>query len=185
MSDKQTSKEILIAFCSTLSEKNSKLAYQILTERFDVHRAKHILFNREGVQSPSPQGKVRLTPNQYKMVLEELGEILFHRACELIYDYICRLEERASYNDIIGKQRLKEYQKKTHYYIIMRGWVAERLEQEFPQTYDTNKTLAFQDIENKKQAIEYIKQIPNDCRFDNQEIIFLVTQYGISQDEIN
>lgn len=182
--DNLSDKEILIAFCSTLSDKNSKIAYQILTERFDIHRAKHLLFNRNGVQVNAPEGKIRLTSNQYKMVLEELGEQIFHRACELLYDYICNLEERVSYGDIVAKQRLKEYNKITHYYRIMRGWVAQKLEQEFPQRYN-DRTLKFEEVSNKKQAMDYINSIPKEYRLNNNEIVFLVTKYGIDANEIN
>ena len=45
---KLTAKETLIAYVSTLSEKNAKEAYQILLERFDIHRARCLKFNRQG-----------------------------------------------------------------------------------------------------------------------------------------
>lgn len=186
MAEKVTSREALIAYCSTLSEKNCKLAIQILQERFDIHRAKHLLFNRAGVESPTPEGKVRLTPNQHKMVLEEYGELGFHRLVELLYDYIVHLEERAPF-ELVARQRLKEYSKISHYYKMTKGWVAKRYEEEHPTIGSCptqEDVLNFEDVQTKGQAIKFIKSIPRHLRFDNQEVTYLMFEYGITQDEL-
>ena len=183
---KQTAKDTLIAYCSTLSEKNCKIAFQLLQERFEIHRKKHLLFNRAGVEATSPEGKVRLTPNQYKMLLEEYGELGFHRMCELLYDYIVHLEERAEC-ELVARQRLKEYSKISHYYKMTKGWVAKRYEEENPTRGNSEPqedTLNFEDVSNKTQAIKFIKSIPSHLRFDNQEITFLMFEYDIKQDEL-
>ena len=89
--NKQTAKELLIAYVTTLSDKKCKEGYQILQERFEIHRKKKLLFNRQGVEALAPDGKIRLTPNQFNMILETCGEQGFHRLCELLYDYILNL----------------------------------------------------------------------------------------------
>ena len=184
--EKLTSKETLIAYCSTLSEKNCKIGFQLLQERFETHRKKHLLFNRAGVEANSPDGKVRLTPNQYKMILEEYGELGFHRMVELLYDYIVHLEERAEC-ELVARQRLKEYSKISHYYKMTKGWVAKRYEEENPTRGGSvlqEDTLNFEDVTNKAQAITFIKSIPSHLRFDNQEITFLMFEYNIKQEEL-
>ena len=90
---KLTNKEVLIAYVSTLNDKQAKEAYQILLERFDIHRARVIKFNRNGVQDTN--GKVRLTQNEYNKIITEKGELYFHSAVEILYDYIVYLEERS------------------------------------------------------------------------------------------
>ena len=136
-----------------------------MQERFETHRKKHLLFNRAGVEANSPDGKVRLTPNQYKMLLEEYGELGFHRMVELLYDYIVHLEERAEC-ELVARQRLKAENP-------ARGGSV-------PQ----EDTLNFEDVKNKTQAIKFIKSIPRHLRFDNQEITFLMFEYNIKQDEL-
>lgn len=190
--EKLTNKEILISYCSTLSENKCKIAYQALQERFEITRKKNMLFNREGVEALAPEGKIRLTPNQFKMILEVYGEQGFHRLCELLYDYIVNLEERAPF-ETVAKQRLKNYNSISHYYKLTRGWVAERYEQECQRdnkysavaTMDENKFLNFEDIKSKLDAITYIKSIPSHLRYDNVEISYLYNEYGLVDEDIS
>lgn len=186
MAEKLTSREALIAYCSTLSDKNCKIGLQLLQERFETHRKKHLLFNRAGLEAKAPEGKVRLTPSQYKMILEEYGELGFHRMVELLYDYIIHLEERAEC-ELVARQRLKEYNKISHYYKMTKGWVAKRYEEEHPSSGacpPQEDTLNFEDVTNKAQAITFINSIPKHLRFDNQEITFLMFEYNIKQEEL-
>lgn len=173
---KLTAKETLIAYVSTLSEKNAMEAYQILLERFDIHRARCLKFNRQGIQDVN--GKVRLTSKEYQRILEELGDLYFHRTVEILYDYIVYLEEKAPY-ELVARQRLKEYNKISHYYRLTKGWVAKRFEEENPQatTSPANKTLCFQDISNEEQAQRYINELPSPLRINNPEVEFLLVQY--------
>lgn len=182
----RTPQEILIAYCSTLSSKKAKEAYQILLERFEIHRARCLTFNRAGQECPPPYGKIRLTPNQYQRILSENGEVAFHAMCELLYDYIVYLEERAPV-ELIARQRLKEYKKISHYYKMTKGWVAQKYYEVHPEQAitETKNIPRFEMIENKKQAIEYIKSIPQELRYDNQDIVFLTMQYKITEDDIN
>lgn len=184
--EKLTAQETLIAYCSTLSEKKCKEAYQILLERFEVHRARCLTFNREGKEDKPPEGKVRLTPNQFQLVLDEYGEQGFHRLCELMYDYICNLEERAPF-EVIAVRKLKNYRTISHYYKLTKGWVAEKFSKEQPEvvTSFNKEPLQFHEVSTKAQALEYIKSIPRYLRFNNQEIIFLINQYSIKDCEVN
>lgn len=176
---KPTNKEILIGYITTLTDNQSKEAYQILLERFNPKRARIIKFTREGIQATN--GKVRLTPREYERIIEQCGEIYFHRAVEVLYDYIVHLEER-SVCESLTRQRLREYNKISHYYKLTKGWVAERITQEMninsqPTSNPYNESLNFYDIETLEQAKEYIKSIPIELRPDNPEIEYLTVKF--------
>lgn len=176
---KPTNKEILIGYISTLTDNQSKEAYQILLERFNPKRARIIKFTREGIQATN--GKVRLTPKEYERIIAQCGEIYFHRAVEVLYDYIVHLEER-SVCESLTRQRLREYNKISHYYKLTKGWVAEKVTQEMninsqPTSNPYNESLNFYDIETLEQAKEYIKSIPIELRPDNPEIEYLTVKF--------
>lgn len=178
---KLTAKETLIGYAGTLTEKQAKEAYQMLLERFSSKRARVIKFNRNGVQDTSTNGKVRLTPREYERLIEEKGEFYFHRVIEILYDYICHLEDRAG-SEITARRRLKEYQRISHYYKLTKGWVAERYNQEHNiQTEATstlyNKSLSVWDIETLEQAQTFYNELPNELKINNPEIEYLVTRF--------
>ena len=181
----QTDREVLISYITTLPDKYMKEIYQILTERYDLHRAKYILLNREGVQAKAPEGKVRLRPFQMERLIKGYGEQGFHRLVEIFYDYLKYLEENTECV-LRGKQKLKELSVISHYHILSKGWVAEKYLRENPQvsiTEEQTDYIDFFDINSKEQAIEFIKQTPVELRYDNQDIIYLVDKYNIDIDK--
>lgn len=182
MTHKQTDKEVVIAYITTLPDKYMKDIYQLLTERYDIHRAKYLLFNREGVQCKAPEGKVRLRPYQVERLIKGYGEQGFHRLIEIFYDYLVYLENNTECV-VRGKQKLKELSVISHYNILSKGWVAERFVRENPQFsyYEEpdEEYIDFFDIDSKGKAIKFIKQTPIELRYDNQEIIYLVDKYNI------
>lgn len=182
---KQSDRETLTAYISTLSNKKCKEAYQILLERFEIHRARCLTFNREGKEAKPPEGKIRLTPNQFTSIIETYGELGFHELCEILYDYIIHLEERAP-AETIARRRLKEYQKISHYYKLTKGWVAQRYSERHPEVAITNEKepLRFEQIQTKSQAIEYIKSIPTHLRFNDPEITYLMMNYEVKNEDI-
>ena len=176
---KPTNQEVLLGFVATLKDGQCKEAYQMLLERFNPKRARIMKFNREAIQSV--QGKVRLTPRQYEMILENCGEVYFHRAVEILYDYIVHLEERAD-SEVVARRRLKEYNSISHYYKLTKGWVAQRVTDEMnvqPEATQSlyNESLNFYDIETLEQAREYINQLPNELRINNPEVEFLCNRF--------
>lgn len=172
---KLTNKEVLIAYASTLNEKQAKEAYQILLERFDIHRARVIKFNRNGVQDTN--GKVRLTQNQYNKIISEKGELYFHSVVEILYDYIVYLEERSQSESTL-RSRLREYNRISHYYKLTKGWVAERYQKEYGATHSNyNKTLSVWDINTLEEAQRYYNELPSELRINNPEIDYLVTKF--------
>lgn len=178
---KLTAKEILIGYVGTLTEKQAKEAYQMLLERFSSKRARVIKFNRNGIQDVN--GKVRLTPREYERLVEERGELYFHRVVEILYDYICYLEDRAE-SETPARRRLKEYQRISHYYKLTKGWVAQRYEDDLIKDNQSkvsskayNETLSAWDIETLEQAQRFINELPNELRINNPEVEYLVTRF--------
>lgn len=176
--NKLTSKETLLGYVGTLTETQAKEAYQILLERFSCKRARVIKFNREGIQDKD--GKIRLTPREYERVLEEQGEVYFHRAVEMLFDYLASLEERAECDSQL-RQRLRYYNRISHYQKITKGWVAQRISEEDIKsgagTKPANKILNVYDIETLDEAIQYINELPNSLRINNPDIEYLMLRF--------
>lgn len=185
---KLTNKEVLIAYVSTLPDNKCKEAYQILTERYDIHKRKYLLFNRQGVEAKAPDGKIRLRPFHYERILRMYGEDGFHRLVELLYDYIVYLEENTDcvFN---GRKKLRDLQTICHYNILTKGWVAQEYFKENPNVSirddEQNDIVDFFDIDTKFMAIRFIKQTPPELRFDNDDIAYLITKYDIKPEEID
>ena len=178
---KLTAKETLIAYAQTLTEKQSKEAYQLLLERFDCKRARVMKFDRNGVQQTNNLGKVRLTKGEYDRVIQQFGDIYFHRAVEILYDYISNLEVRAE-SESIARRRLKEYQRISHYYKITKGWVNERVTIELNNNSKSNnkpynETLSVWDIETLQDAQRFIDELPNELKINNPEVEYLMVRF--------
>lgn len=185
---KMSDREIVMAFISTLPDKKMKEVYQLLTERYAIHKAKYLLFNREGIESKAPEGKIRLRPYQYERLIKVYGEQGFHRLVEILYDYITYLEENTEcvYN---GRRKLKDLSVISHYHILSKGWVAEKYMRENPQVsiYDESEdeSIDFFEVEDKAQAIRFINQTSPELRFDNSDIVYLMNKYDIKEDELD
>ena len=179
---KMSDREIVMAYISTLPDSKMQEVYQILTERYEIHKRKFMLFNREGVEAKAPDGKVRLRPYQYERLIKAYGEQGFHRLVEIFYDYLTYLENNwECVKD--GKRKLKDLSVISHYHILGKGWVAQKYERENPQVSviqdEGEELIDFYEVESKTQAIKFIQQTPPELRYDNQEIIFLVNKFGI------
>lgn len=185
---KVSDREIVLAYISTLPDSKMKEVYQILTERYEIHKRKFMLLNREGIEAKAPEGKVRLRPYQYERLIASYGEFGFHRLVEIFYDYLTYLENNwECVKD--GKRKLKDLSVISHYHILGKGWVAQKYEQENPQVSiieePEEKFIDFFEIESKAQALKFIEQTPPELRYDNQEIIYLVNKYDIKEEEYN
>lgn len=181
-------KEILRAYCSTLNDKQAKIAYQLLTERFETHKKKYLLFNREGLEAKAPEGKIRLRPYQLERILKSYGEQGLHILIEMLYDYIVYLENNWECVPC-GKRKLRNLQEISHYNILTKGWVAEKFNKLYPNfsiyEEEEEELIDFFKIENKSQAIKFIKQTPIELRYDNDDIVYLYNKYDIKDEDIN
>lgn len=180
-------KEILRAYCSTLTDKQAKIAYQLLTERFEIHKKKFLLFNRDGKEAKAPDGKIRLRPFHVERILATYGEWGFHHLIEILYDYIVYLENNV---DCVasGRRKLNNLSQISHYNILTKGWVAEKFHQMYPNfsivEEEEEELVDFFKIENRSQAIKFINQTPKELRYDNEDIVYLCTQYDIKPEDI-
>jgi hypothetical protein len=181
---KKTNKEILLAFCNTLSEANSIKAYKLLTEEFEIRRPVVLKFNRDGVEDKK-EGKVRLRRQDVGKITELLGEKYLLLAIQIMYDYISYLEQQAPY-DATKRRKLRDLKTRNHYIDLTRGWVAEKIEKNYPainRSLDI-ETLSLEDVKTLEQARTFVKQLPSYLRINNPEVDLLVMKYPELLEEI-
>ena len=181
---KKTNKEILLAFCNTLSEANSLKAYKLLTEEFEIRRPVVLKFNRDGVEDKK-EGKVRLRRQDVTKITELLGEKYLLLAIQIMYDYIAYLEQQAPY-DATKRRKLRDLKTRNHYIDLTRGWVAEKIEKNYPainRSLDI-ETLSLEDVKTLEQARTFVKQLPSYLRINNPEVDLLVMRYPELLEEI-
>lgn len=181
---KKTNKEILLAFCNTLSEANSIKAYKLLTEEFEIRRPVVLKFNRDGVEDKK-EGKVRLRRQDVGKITELLGEKYLLLAIQIMYDYISYLEQQAPY-DATKRRKLRDLKTRNHYIDLTRGWVAEKIEKNYPainRSLDV-ETLSLEDVKTLEQARTFVKQLPSYLRINNPEVDLLVMKYPELLEEI-
>lgn len=181
---KKSNKEILLAFCNTLSEANSIKAYKLLTEEFEIRRPVVLKFNRDGVEDKK-EGKVRLRRQDVAKITELLGEKYLLLAIQIMYDYISYLEQQAPY-DATKRRKLRDLKTRNHYIDLTRGWVAEKIEKNYPainRSLDV-ETLSLEDVKTLEQARTFVKQLPSYLRINNPEVDLLVMKYPELLEEI-
>lgn len=181
---KKSNKEILLAFCNTLSEANSIKAYKLLTEEFEIRRPVVLKFNRDGVEDKK-EGKVRLRRQDVGKITELLGEKYLLLAIQIMYDYISYLEQQAPY-DATKRRKLRDLKTRNHYIDLTRGWVAEKIEKNYPainRSLDI-ETLSLEDVKTLEQARTFVKQLPSYLRINNPEVDLLVMKYPELLEEI-
>lgn len=181
---KKSNKEILLAFCNTLSEANSIKAYKLLTEEFEIRRPVVLKFNRDGVEDKK-EGKVRLRRQDVGKITELLGEKYLLLAIQIMYDYISYLEQQAPY-DATKRRKLRDLKTRNHYIDLTRGWVAEKIEKNYPainRNLDI-ETLSLEDVKTLEQARTFVKQLPSYLRINNPEVDLLVMKYPELLEEI-
>lgn len=177
MKNKRTNKEILLAFCNTLSEANSLRAYKLLSEEFEIRRPVIVKFNRDG-EEDKKEGKVRLRKQDVVKITELLGEKYLLLAIQIMYDYISYLEQQAPY-DATKRRKLRDLKTRNHFIDLTRGWVAEKIEKDYPavnRNLDI-KTLSIEDVNTLDKARTFIKQLPSYLRINNPEVELLVNRY--------
>lgn len=177
MKNKRTNKEILLAFCNTLSETNSLRAYKLLSEEFEIRRPVVIKFDRDGNEN-KVEGKVRLRRQDVEKITEVLGEKYLLLAIQIMYDYISYLEQKAPY-EAGARRKLRDLKTRNHYIDLTRGWVAEKIEKNYPAATRNLEieALSLEDVNTLGQARAYIKSIPSYLRINNPEVDLLVSKY--------
>lgn len=172
-----TNKEILIGYCTTLSEKSAGQAYKVLEEFFGTRKKDVIKFNADGTEDK--QGYVRLRHRDVRAILENLGEDYFKLACNLMHNYMAYVKEQAVYNST-KRAKFRELSTSTHYLILTKGWVAQKIEEEgLLQTTQKlyNSPVDFFNINTIDEALTYINGLPSELRLNNPEINYLLLKF--------
>lgn len=170
-----SNKEILIALCNSLSEKQAKEAYTMLTQYFNIKRVHFKRFNK--LMEEDSKGMIRLRAFDYDKLIKIFGLPMCKNIFQIWGNYLEYLEQHKEQESSF-KRKLREYYTHNHYRFMVQDWViqkAETLSEGNSSPY--NKGIDFFDINNIKEAREYIKTIPSALRINNSEIDFLVTAY--------
>lgn len=170
-----SNKEILIALCNSLSEKQAKEAYTMLAQYFNVKRVHFKRFNK--LMEEDSKGMIRLRAFDYDKLIKIFGLPMCKNIFQIWGNYLEYLEQHKEQESSF-KRKLREYYTHNHYRFMVQDWViqkAETLSEGNNSPY--NKGIDFFNINNIKEAREYIKTIPSALRINNSEIDFLVTAY--------
>lgn len=169
--------DLLIDLIFNLSQTQAENLYTELLPRYS-RRAKTHLYNEYGEESEN--GKVRLLPYQYKAIRTKFGDTFIKRSFTELTRYIEYLEQNQD-TSTKYKQKLKEYNSKTHNNIITQGWVYEKCKQyiiaERPKIAINPYT-----IEDFATAKEYIKSIPKEIRDNAIDVQMLIMKFPELQD---
>ena len=172
-----TNKEILIAFCNTLSESEARKAYMMLADYYCIKRSVCKKFNSEGKEDPN--GLVRLRKSDYKRLIDIYGEDWTLAAIKVLHSYIEYLEQNKE--EPKYKAKLRQLKTKSHYPIFKQDWIAERVKKMNINSKATRNPYkddySFYHIESIDQARDYIKPIPSALRVNNFEVEYLTSQY--------
>lgn len=176
-----TSKEILLAYVNTLSETRCKQAYIILQEEFGHRRIKYLKFNKDGIEDS--KGTVRLRKQDYNKIIEEYGQEYFLKACEKMASYIKYLEDNQESNPKYSRT-LRDLRTRNHYRDITQGWIRRDLERDYPRLLKQKDAIDFFEIDSIDKAKQYINNIPEELRYNNYEIEYLVNKYPQLLEEV-
>lgn len=171
-----SNKDVLIAYCSTLSEDKCKRAYKLLNDEFNIDRSKTIRLNANCVQDDI--GLLRMTTKQFNKALTSLGEYKLKWCISCIYEYLDYLKQQIELGNVRAKRQYKLYTTESIYPQLMTGWVQERYSKEARPPVNLNAgNLDFYCIKTENDALEYIKNMPIELVEDSPEIDFLTAKY--------
>jgi len=173
-----SAQDVLIAYCSTLSEERAKRAYKMLREEFEVDRSKMVRLNKYGNVDDS--GLIRMTTRQYNKMLKECGEYKFHWLVDCVYGYVEFVKGQADAGDARAKKQYKLYTTVSCYPKLMKGWVMDRYKRDATPPPESMRagSIDFYSIDCERKALEYISSLPQDLLVDSSpEIEFLSTRY--------
>ena len=169
--------DLLIDLVMGLSPKQAKKLYNYCLPKY-TKRAHVRLYNADGEEDPN--GKVRLTPQQYRAIRTNYGDTYMKRAFAELTNYIEYMEQHVN-DKSEYKTRLKKYNTETHNIMLTQGWV-----------YNKHKDYIIKDrpkvninpfmIEDINTAREYIRSIPKSQR-DSLDVQSLLTKFPTLVDE--
>lgn len=165
---------LLIDLIMGLSPGQAKSLLAELTPRY-TRRMKTRLYNERGEEDPN--GKVRLTEYQHKVIRTTFGESFMKKAYQEMTRYIEYLEKHSDSNPAC-KSKYKAYMSKTHNHYIGNedGWVFQKC-----------KHLIFADrpkialnpylIDDLHTAREYIRTVPKELVSSSMDVKMLIMKF--------
>lgn len=148
-------KDILIAYCSTLSEAKCKKAYKLLKFEFNDDKGKMIRLNEHAVQDDT--GLLRLHKRQLDKALQEFGKDMFEWLIARMYNYVLWLQEKGEQGDVSRKSKFKAFTRESIYPRLHDNWI---IDEYLKQSGDNYKPIDFYSIKTEEQALQYVKELP-------------------------
>lgn len=153
------SKDILIAYINTLSDKDCKNIYLLLKE-IEGNKGKYELYNSKGEKDSA--GLVKLTPKQYHVLYEKWGPEKIAFCFETLTNY------------------LKSNKKvKASHYTLLNGWVETLYLSKNKKHRRKVLPIRFEDVKTKAQARLYVANVPETMRSDDVYVGYLVNKWGV------
>ena len=154
------SKDILLAYINTLTDKECKKIYLMLKE-LEVAKGKYEYYNSDGVVSKD--GIIKLTPKQFHNIFYRWGEDKVKACFKMLEDYLQS-----------GKKV------KASHYTLLNGWIETQYlaKQRKVGRPRTTLTVRFEDVKSKAQARLYVASVPEHNRSDDVYVNYLVNRYG-------
>lgn len=170
--------DLIIDIVMGLNQRQAEELYNYLLPKYTT-RAKVHLYNEHGEESPD--GKVRLLPNQYRTIRVKFGDTYLKRAFTELTNYIKYLEKHVNDNSNM-KSKLRKYNSNTHNILLTEGWVYDKCKSfivaERPKI-NVNPFL----IDDINAAREYISQIPESIRATAMDVQALLLKFPELADE--
>lgn len=155
------SKEVLLAYINTLSDRECKKIYLMLKDTDKMSKARYEYYNDKA--EPMEGGLIKLTPVQFHALVNSWGMDKVKGCFKILYNY------------------LKEEKKVlTPHYRLLRGWVETHYLKKLNQHNRPPVHLAirFDEIKTKAQARIYVAQVPPELRGYDVNVEYLVNRYG-------
>lgn len=167
-----STQDLLIGLILELSPKQCEKLYTELLPRYSK-RAKTHLYNAQGEEDEN--GKIRLLPYQYQAIRTKFGDSYMKKAFTELTSYIQYLEDNQDTNSKY-KAKLRDYNSKTHAYMLQDGWVYEKCKayicSERPKV-----SIDPYNIGDLETAKEYIRSIHPSMRATAMDVKILIMKF--------
>ena len=163
--------DLLIELIISISPNQAEKLYSELLPRY-TKRARVTLYNSDGEEDNN--GKVRLLKNQYKTLRVKFGDSYVKKAFLELTNYINFLEKNQDIPKY--KQKLKDYNSKTHNLLLTDGWVYEKCKQYIVKDRPKINVNPYM-IDDFATAREYIKNIPPAIRNTALDVQMLIMKF--------
>ena len=163
--------DLLIELIISISPNQAEKLYSELLPRY-TKRARVTLYNSDGEEDNN--GKVRLLKSQYKTLRVIFGDSYVKKAFLELTNYINFLEKNQDVPKY--KQKLKDYNSKTHNLLLTDGWVYEKCKQYIVKDRPKINVNPYM-IDDFATAREYIKNIPPAIRNTALDVQMLIMKF--------